>query len=190
MPSLADHQDAEDITRLLPECCILSQLRHCWLTLSVRLDDSLKEEQMEAARPHWPMFSEVLRRQALMDDMMERCGIDMVDLIRRDNGQSFAEARAKCRSCMSEMDCRAWLLTSGTIAAASPPEFCPNAALLRGCLEDTAEVRMRELAALVSKLRWIGMEEEAVRLQKQTDQIRRRQNIRFGNFLEPYSETD
>ena len=80
--------------------------------------------------------------------------------------------------------------TSGTIAAASPPEFCPNAALLRGCLEDTAEVRMRELAALVSKLRWIGMEEEAVRLQKQTDQIRRRQNIGFGNFLEPYSETD
>jgi hypothetical protein len=49
---------------------------------------------------------------------------------------------------------------------------------------------MRELAALVSKLRWIGMEEEAVRLQKQTDQIRRRQNIGFGNFLEPYSETD
>jgi hypothetical protein len=33
MPSLADHQDAEDITRLLPECCILSQLRQGWLTV-------------------------------------------------------------------------------------------------------------------------------------------------------------
>ena len=145
---------------------------------------------MEAAGPHWPMFSEVLRRQGLMDDMMERCGIDMVDLIRRDNGQSFAVARAKCRSCIREMDCRAWLLASGTIEAVSPPEFCPNAELFRGCLEVKAEVRIARVAELVSKLRWIGMEEKAVRLQTRTDQIQRRQNMRFGNFREPYSETD
>lgn len=44
---------------------------------------------MPIARPQWPMFREVLRRQELMDDMMERCGVDVLDVIRRDRGQSF-----------------------------------------------------------------------------------------------------
>ena len=34
---------------------------------------------MPIATPQWPMFREVLRRQELMDDMMERCGVDVLD---------------------------------------------------------------------------------------------------------------
>jgi hypothetical protein len=78
------------------------------------------------------MLGEALRRQALMDEMMERCGVDVLKVIHSDRGQSFAEARAKCRLCQSVMTCRAWLLTANCEA---PPEFCPNSSLFRTCLK-------------------------------------------------------
>jgi hypothetical protein len=87
---------------------------------------------MSTATRHWPMFREVLRRQELLDDMMERCGVDVLDLIRRDGGQSFAEARARCRSCLFARTCCEWLLAPGS-ALASLPDFCPNASLFRIC---------------------------------------------------------
>ena len=78
----------------------------------------------------WPMFRDVLRHQALMDDMMEQCGVDVFEIIRRDRGQCFAHARARCRSCLSARACRQWLLApSGELT--SPPDFCPNASLFR-----------------------------------------------------------
>jgi hypothetical protein len=85
---------------------------------------------MPTAAAQWLMFNEVLRRQALMDDMIERCGIDMLALIHSDRGQSFAEARAKCRLCLRASACREWLLArrDGPIP---PPDFCPNASLFR-----------------------------------------------------------
>jgi hypothetical protein len=76
----------------------------------------------------WPMFREVLRHQTLMDDMMERCGVDVLELIHRDRGCSFAEARAKCRLCPSARACREWLLAPRD-ELISPPDFCPNARL-------------------------------------------------------------
>ena len=90
---------------------------------------------MPTATPQWPMFREVLRRQELLDDMMERCGVDVLDVIRRDRGQSFAEARAKCRLCLSARTCREWLLAPG-VELASPPDFCPNACLFRIYLKE------------------------------------------------------
>jgi hypothetical protein len=41
---------------------------------------------MPIATARWPMFREVLRRQELMDDMMELCGVDVLDVIRKDRG--------------------------------------------------------------------------------------------------------
>ena len=52
---------------------------------------------MPIARPQWPMFREVLRRQELMDDMMERCGVDVLDVIRKDRGQP--SSRRAPRAC-------------------------------------------------------------------------------------------
>jgi hypothetical protein len=88
---------------------------------------------MSIAVPQWPMLKEVLRHQELMDDMMERCGVDVPDLIRKDGGQSFAEARTRCRLCLCEKGCREWLLLAGNDPC-SPPDFCPNAPLFRACL--------------------------------------------------------
>jgi hypothetical protein len=89
---------------------------------------------MSTETPQWPMLKEVLRSQKLMDDMMERCGVDTLALIRSDEGRSFAEARAECRWCLSARTCGEWLLALGG-ELASPPDFCPNASLFRVCLK-------------------------------------------------------
>jgi Family of unknown function (DUF6455) len=89
---------------------------------------------MSIATFQWPNFKEVLRRQGLMDDMMERCGVDVLDVIRKDGGQSFVEARSRCRSCACVRICRDWLLVSGD-AVPWPPDFCPNAGIFRAFLK-------------------------------------------------------
>ena len=77
----------------------------------------------------WPIFNPVRRRQELMDHMMQRLGVDVLTAIRADDGQAFVEARARCRSCLHESDCRNWLESSEGLPL--PPDFCPNANLLR-----------------------------------------------------------
>jgi Family of unknown function (DUF6455) len=90
---------------------------------------------MSIATPQWPMFKEVLHRQGLMDDMMERCGVDVLDVIRKDRGQAFVEARARCRSCAWVRTCRNWLLVSED-SRSRPPDFCPNMGIFRACLKE------------------------------------------------------
>jgi Family of unknown function (DUF6455) len=90
---------------------------------------------MPFATSQWPMFKDVLHRQGLMDDMMERCGVDVLDVIHKDSGQSFVEARARCRSCAWVRTCRNWLLVSEG-AMSRPPDFCPNAGIFRACLKN------------------------------------------------------
>jgi hypothetical protein len=58
---------------------------------------------MDTSTPSW--LKEVLRRQELMDDVMQKSGVDVLTAIRADNGQAFFEARTKCRVCPHERDC-------------------------------------------------------------------------------------
>jgi hypothetical protein len=81
--------------------------------------------------PRWPMFNQVRRREELMDQMMQTLGVDVLTAIRLDRGQSFVDARARCRECLHESECRIWLdLPQGL---PSPPDFCPNANFFRSC---------------------------------------------------------
>jgi len=89
---------------------------------------------MPIATPQWPMFREVLRRQELTDDMMERSGVDVLDLIRKDRGASLVEARTKCRLCSCVKICREWVLAANG-ELSPPPDFCPNAGIFRTCLK-------------------------------------------------------
>ena len=50
----------------------------------------------------WPRFEEVLRRQRLMERMMQTSGVDVPMAIRVDGGLAFIEARGKCRYCLHE----------------------------------------------------------------------------------------
>jgi hypothetical protein len=79
----------------------------------------------------WPMFNQVLHRQELMDEMIERLGVDVLIAVRADKGQGFVRARARCRDCLHESECRQWLDSSPILPL--PPDFCPNANFFRSC---------------------------------------------------------
>ena len=74
---------------------------------------------MADAPSSWPQFARALRKQALMDEMMETQGVDLVAAVR--TGEGFVKARANCRDCMMK-GCRAWFLEGEREQA----EFCPN----------------------------------------------------------------
>ena len=84
--------------------------------------------------PRKGLFRDALHRQELMDDMMARRSVDLLALIGKDGGQSYVEARAKCRACSCAGICRDWLLTADGEASTEPQDFCPNASLFRGLL--------------------------------------------------------
>ena len=77
---------------------------------------------MADAPSGWPQFARALRKQALMDEMMEMQGVDLLAAVRA--GDGFVKARANCRECRDEAACRAWFLER----SGEPAEFCPNAA--------------------------------------------------------------
>lgn len=86
---------------------------------------------MSSSRLLWPTEEQLRRRYELMDRMMQRRGVD-VDAARTvDGGLAFFEARAKCRYCLHEEQCRRWLTLR---APRTPPIFCPNAAFFLRCL--------------------------------------------------------
>jgi len=76
---------------------------------------------MADAPSGWPQFARALRKQALMDEMMETQGVDLLNAVRA--GDGFVKARANCRECSDEAACRAWFLRRR-----EPAEFCPNGA--------------------------------------------------------------
>lgn len=86
---------------------------------------------MQASVPRWPMFHHVLRRQELMDEVMEASHVDVVEVMRIEVNRAYIDARSKCRFCINETRCRAWLFSPET--KRGPPEFCPNAELFRMC---------------------------------------------------------
>jgi hypothetical protein len=73
----------------------------------------LMDSQAGAIRPRAP-------QQALMDDMMETQGVDLLAAVRA--GDGFVRARANCRDCTHEPVCRAWFLEP----SGKPADFCPN----------------------------------------------------------------
>ncbi len=81
-----------------------------------------------------PTAREMIDRQGLMDDMMERCGVDLLGVIAKDGGQSYVRARSRCRGCASVAVCRDWLLACDP-ASCEPQDFCPNSGLFRLLLD-------------------------------------------------------
>ncbi len=75
---------------------------------------------MADAPSRWPQYARALRRNALMDEMMKAQGVDLLAAVR--SGEDFVRARAKCRDCTCEGECRDWFLEGSR----EPAEFCPN----------------------------------------------------------------
>lgn len=90
---------------------------------------------MPARTDKAPTVRDMIHRQALMDDMMARCGVDLLALIGKDGGQSHAEARSRCRGCSTVKACRDWLLTADGDTSSEPQDFCANSGLFRTLLD-------------------------------------------------------
>jgi hypothetical protein len=75
---------------------------------------------MVDAPSRWPQFAWALRKQALMDEMMEAQGVDPLAAVK--TGEAFVRARANCRDCDCEGACRDWFLDGESEQA----DFCPN----------------------------------------------------------------
>jgi len=152
---------------------------------------------MDNASPLW--LNQVRYRQGLMDSMMEKCGVDVLEAVRAENGDAFFSARAKCRDCVHEDDCRNWCLES-------PPNFCANAEYFRMCkgedypldehttlsrgtivagrhslpTESFEQRASRELLKLIAKLRWLGEDDEANQAHMQLTRILARMQLLDG----------
>ncbi|MEZ5875454.1 MAG: DUF6455 family protein [Hyphomicrobiales bacterium] len=70
-------------------------------------------------------------RRVLMDDMMETVGVNILDVIDVDGGQSYLRARSNCHSCASKAQCNGWLATH---SEGDPQDFCPNGNFFRTIL--------------------------------------------------------
>jgi hypothetical protein len=75
---------------------------------------------MADAPSRWPQLARALRKQALMDEMMEAQGVDLLAAVK--TGEAFVRARVKCRDCDCEGACRDWFLEGES----EPADFCPN----------------------------------------------------------------
>ena len=69
---------------------------------------------MADAPSRWPQFARALRKQALMDEMMEAQGVDLLAAVK--TGEAFVRARANCRDCDCDVGAGAGLFYSGQIA--------------------------------------------------------------------------
>jgi hypothetical protein len=155
---------------------------------------------MDTSTGSW--LKQVVRRQELMDSVMQKSGVDVLTAIRADDGQAFFEARAKCRVCTHERDCRNWWLESSE-GTRLPPNFCPNANFFSACKRENhllsrdpsrAEALFggtfvgkpkppnvpfeqrasSELVKLMGKLLWIGEENAVKEAQMQLARIQAR----------------
>ncbi|WP_265519330.1 DUF6455 family protein [Nitratireductor luteus] len=66
-----------------------------------------------------------------MNDMFERCGVDLAALAADRLGLTLAAAIRGCMFCKAGEECRLWLDIHDGIARIDPPEFCPNAGRIR-----------------------------------------------------------
>jgi len=156
---------------------------------------------MDNSTSSW--LKQIRRRQELMDSVMERCGVDVLAAVRAESGEAFFVARAKCRECLQEDNCRNWWLEASGSLRRLPPNFCPNADFLGACKREYHSLNKqptlscgmvvkrperppnasfeqrasRELLKLIWKLRWLGEEDEAKNVQMQLTRILARMQL-------------
>ncbi|MEJ2517471.1 MAG: DUF6455 family protein [Methyloceanibacter sp.] len=67
-------------------------------------------------------------QDVFMEDMMETVGVNLLDVVDLDGGQSYVRARANCHACSCKETCSDWLSVH---AESEPPPFCANASLFQ-----------------------------------------------------------
>jgi hypothetical protein len=76
-----------------------------------------------------PMCRRRAQQELLFNRMMERCGVEVVQAVRLEQGEAYARAVDACLFCRRSGECAAWLEGGSPLA----PNFCPNFAFFRRC---------------------------------------------------------
>jgi hypothetical protein len=63
-----------------------------------------------------------------MEDMMDTVGVELLNILDVDGGQSYLQARANCHTCSCKANCSKWLAAN---SGGEPQSFCPNAELFK-----------------------------------------------------------
>ena len=84
---------------------------------------------------NWPMHHAVERRAIRMHQMMDRLEVDVIAFVRLRRGETYAEARSICLSCLEGDKCLRWL--DGKTDAT--PDFCPMLSAVASCIRAPAE---------------------------------------------------
>ncbi|SMF12836.1 hypothetical protein SAMN06265365_105187 [Tistlia consotensis] len=70
-------------------------------------------------------------RASNLGRMMDRCGVDRVELARDRLGQTMLSVARACIACPHGERCRLWLEAAAEDVVNRPPAFCPNAGRFR-----------------------------------------------------------
>ena len=84
-------------------------------------------------------LDEIDRRLGNMSAMMERLGVDSIDLCWQDKGLVLAAAIRACQACSNGEVCRDWLIRASA-SLLRAPAFCPNAPRFAQAKENQARV--------------------------------------------------
>lgn len=82
--------------------------------------------------PRWPMLHQVEGRAIRTQQMIERLGVDPLQLVRLERGQAYCRVHEICLQCCSADACKTWLQSRDPEPA--QPDFCPNLKLLLSCV--------------------------------------------------------
>ena len=81
-----------------------------------------------------PMVRQVERRARRLHDMIKALGVNEIAVIRKDQGEAYAEARDKCLHCASSSECLNWLEANSNGARdVTIPDFCRSKELFESC---------------------------------------------------------
>jgi len=72
----------------------------------------------------WWMTRRAERQATRMHDMMDRLNVDAAALARAQQGELYAQARARCLTCVLSAQCLPWL--DGQPTSQDIPTFCAN----------------------------------------------------------------
>lgn len=77
------------------------------------------------------LLSRLDTHSKFMGQMMERCGVDPVDMAQDRFGITLMQTARACMACGRSESCRRWLAATEDGPLQDPPSFCPNAKRFR-----------------------------------------------------------
>lgn len=89
--------------------------------------------------PRWPMLQQVEGRAVRTQQMIERLGVDPMQLVRLERGKIYCRVHEICLKCRVADACRDWLQSKNN--KTERPGFCPNLELFLSCASSNGALK-------------------------------------------------